>query len=472
MAKTRKNGEGTIRLREDGRWEVRISGGIDFETGQPVRISKYAHTEEEAVQLLHRLSFQMGTNQMKISNMTLGEWLDLWLQVYMRHSLKQSTYNSYATYARNHFKPALGNVRLEDLTPRMLQQFYNYKMERENLAPKTIRNLNLYLHKALGQAQKEGLIFSNPATGVNLPKSQRPQIEILTRDEQARLVQASFQHRYGVFIRLVLLTGIRLGELLGLRWEDIDFRTNMLYIRRTLNRLQKQDLPKEYTGAKTEIVLQEPKTENSVRSIPLLHQLVQDLVNWRQVQRTDQKAAGDAYVDSGMIVTNPLGGYIEPRTFSDYYHEMLDLAGLRHFTFHALRHTFASRALEQGMDEKTLSVLLGHYSVAFTLDTYAHVLNDHKWAGINLMEELYAIHQTPPQNLAYPVVVTPDINGYHFAVPDFPEINFLAPEMDSGVSTVTQTLRDAAASMQFPPAATSVTEIPLLPGQFILQIIL
>lgn len=98
------------------------------------------------------------------------------------------------------------------------------------------------------------------------------------------MVQASFQHRYGVFIRLVLLTGIRLGELLGLRWEDIDFRTNMLHIRRTLNRLQKQNLPENYNGARTEIVIQEPKTENSVRSIPLLPQLVQDLLNWRHVQ--------------------------------------------------------------------------------------------------------------------------------------------------------------------------------------------
>ena len=354
----------------------------------------------------------------------------------------------------------------------MLQQFYNYKMERENLAPKTIRNLNLYLHKALGQAQKEGLIFSNPATGVNLPKSQKPQIEILTRDEQARLFQASFQHRYGVFVRLVLMTGIRLGELLGLRWEDIDFRTNMLYIRRTLNRLQKQDLPENYDGARTEIVLQEPKTENSIRSIPLIPQVVQDLLSWRKVQQADQQMAGENYIDSGMIVTNPFGAYIEPRTFSDYYHEILDLAKLRHFTFHALRHTFASRALEQGMDEKTLSVLLGHYSVAFTLDTYAHVLNDHKWTGINLMEELYAIHQTPPQNLSYPVVVTPEINGFHFTVPDFPEINFVSTEMDHGVRTVTQTLKDAALAMQFPSAATLVTEIPLLPGQFVLQIIL
>lgn len=101
---------------------------------------------------------------------------------------------------------ALGNVRLADLTTRMLQQLYNYKIENEGLSPKTIRNLNLYLHKSLGQAKNEGLILTNPAEGINLPRSSRPQIEILTRDEQARLVQASFQHRYGVFIRLVLMT--------------------------------------------------------------------------------------------------------------------------------------------------------------------------------------------------------------------------------------------------------------------------
>ena len=313
----------------------------------------------------------------------------------MRPTLKQSTYLSYESYIRVHLNPALGNIQLKELTPRILQQYYNYKAETEKLSPKTIVNLNLFLHKALSFAVAEGYINSNPADGVNLPRGSKPQIVILTRDEQARLMQCSYQHRYGVFVRLVLFTGLRLGELLGLRWEDIDFRTNMLYIRRTLNRLQKQDLPENYDGARTEIVLQEPKTENSIRSIPLIPQVVQDLLSWRKVQQADQQMTGENYIDSGMIVTNPFGAYIEPRTFSDYYHEILDLAKLRHFTFHALRHTFASRALEQGMDEKTLSVLLGHYSVAFTLDTYAHVLNDHKWTGINLMEELYAIHQTP-----------------------------------------------------------------------------
>jgi len=470
MPKTRRNGEGTIRLREDGRWEVRVSGGIDFSTGKLTRISKYAHSEEEAVNLLHRLSFQLSNNHSKIAHMTLGEWLDLWLQVYMQHSLKQSTYNSYDSYAKNHFKPALGNVRLEDLTPRLLQQFYNYKVEECGLSPKTIRNLNLYLHKALDHAQKEGIISSNPASGVMLPKSQRPQIEILTRDQQARLVQASYQHRYGVFVRLVLSTGLRLGELVGLKWEDIDFRTNMLYVRRTLGRLQITNLPENYSGPRTEIVMQEPKTENSVRSIPLLSQLVQDLQVWRRTQMSDQLAAGEQYRDTGMLVTNPLGGYIEPRTFSDYYNQMLDMAGLPHFTFHALRHTFASRAMEQGMDEKTLSVLLGHYSVSFTLDTYAHVLNDHKREGINLMEELYLINNTLPQNLVYPILVTPVSGQYQFTAPDFPEISLITPTVEEGVTLMNQTLRDATLTMAVPPAATPLSEVILRPDQFMLQV--
>lgn len=469
MSKTRRNGEGSIRKRSEHCWEVRVSGGIDFLTGKPTRISRYASTEEEAVQLLHQLSFQYGTDQVKISNMTLGEWLDLWLTVYMRHSLKQSTYNSYDSYAKNHFKPALGTIRLSDLTTRMLQQLYNYKLDYESLSPKTIRNLNLYLHKALSQAKTEGLILTNPTEGINLPRSQKPQIEILTRDEQARLVQASYHHRYGVFIRLVLMTGLRLGELLGLQWSDIDFRTNLLRVHRTLNRLQKQDIPPDYIGARTEIVIQEPKSENSVRSIPLLAPIITDLLNWRKVQETD-KSTVKGYVESGFIVTNPMGGYIEPRTFSEYYHQILDLAKLRPFTFHALRHTFASRALEQGMDEKTLSTILGHYSVAFTMDTYAHVLTDHLNQAMSLMEELCHIEQTTPQSLIYPVIVTPANSGYIFQCLDFPEIQLDMPSVEAGVAAVTAALRDAIIAIQFPPAPTNISAIPLLPGQFLIQI--
>lgn len=325
---------------------------------------------QDATKLLHTLSVTMiQTPQYFKETITLGEWLDNWLETYMRATLKQSTYISYLGYARNHFKPALGNVILKEITPRMLQQFYNYKLMQENLSPKTIINLNLYLHKALSQAVAEGLILTNPAASLNLKRGQKPQIQILTRDEQVLLLRASYEHRYGVFIRLVLATGLRLGELLGLRWSDIDFSSQMLHVRQTLNRLSRYDCD-DNDEQRTQMVFQTPKSQNSIRSIPLLPAILQDLLVWKNVQHEDLRQAGNLYIGSDIIVTNPLGSYIEPRTFRDYYEQILQLAGLPHFTFHALRHTFATRAMEQGMDAKTLSVLLGHYSVAFTLDTY------------------------------------------------------------------------------------------------------
>ncbi|MBR2180692.1 MAG: site-specific integrase, partial [Oscillospiraceae bacterium] len=388
LSKTRVNGEGNIRLRADGRWEVRITVGYDFATGKPKRISRYTDKQEEAVKLLHELSFIRETSPKNFHSVTLGEWLDLCLNVYMKNTLKQSTYSSYEGYIRVHFKPALGNILLKDITPRLLQHYYNYKSEQEGLAPKTIVNLNLFLHKALSYAVNEGYIMSNPAASINLPRGDKPQIEILTRDEQLRLVEGSYQHRYGVFIRLVLFTGIRLGELLGLRWEDVDFSSQTLYIRRTLNRLSKRERVGE-NGCSTEIVIQSPKSQNSIRRIPLLPGVVADLQNWNAIQNADRLASVENYEQSGFVVTNPMGKYIEPRTFKDYYNQILQLSGLPHFTFHALRHTFASRAMEQGMDAKTLSMILGHASVSFTLDTYTHVLDDHKREGMALMNELY-----------------------------------------------------------------------------------
>lgn len=128
---------------------------------------------------------------------------------------------------------------------------------------------------------------------------------------------------------------------------------------------------------------------NSCRSIPLLPNVLNDLLAWREVQKQDAIMNSGNYHDSGMLVTNPYGGFVEPRTFKDYYNAILKIAQLPHFTFHALRHTFASRALEQGMDAKTLSMILGHASVAFTLDTYAHVLTDHKIEEMKRMQAVF-----------------------------------------------------------------------------------
>lgn len=386
MSKNRINGEGNIRQRPDGRWEVRLSISQNFNNGKTKRISRYANTKEEAVKLLHQMSLLRDTAPNIFRGTTLEEWLNFCLEFYMKNNLKQSTYISYLGYIRNHLAPALGEIALIDLTPRLLQGFYNFKAE-QGLSPKTIVNINLFLHHALQYAVNEGYIAGNPAEAINLPRGHRPQIEVLTREEQQQLMQFSYQHRYGVFIRLTLFTGLRLGELLGLRWEDVDLQIGLLHVRRTLNRLNK--LAADDTNRTTEIVIQAPKSENSIRTIPLLPNIVQDLQAWQQAQLQDAQTAGTAYTASGFVVTNELGGYIEPDTFRGHYKRLLSAGGFRPFTFHALRHTFATRALEQGMDAKTLSVILGHYSVAFTLDTYAHVLDNHKRENMALMAGLF-----------------------------------------------------------------------------------
>ena len=472
MTKRRANNEGSIRERADGRFEVRITQGVDFATGQPKRLSRYAPTKAEAVKLLQKLSYQYATKPQSFQDMTLGNWLDLCLEVYMNNNLKQSTYNSYESYIRVHFKPALGDIQLRDLHPRMLQQFYNYKMEEEKLAPKTVINLNLFLHKALSHAMAEGLIQSNPAEAVSLSRGQKPQIDVLKREEQAALIRGSYQFRYGVFVRLVLFTGLRLGELLGLRWEDIDFTHNMLYVKRALNRLNKKKRPTDPNETTTEIVIQTPKSENSVRSIPLLPNLANELWQWKAVQARDRAQMGDAYVESGMVVTAPDGRYIEPRTFADYYHQILDGCGLRHFTFHALRHTFATRAMEQGMEAKTLSMLLGHYSVSFTLDTYAHVLDNQKIESMSLMEDLFDVPAITTQARSYPVIVAPLENGnLRFVAPDFPTVSFEGVDYLGGLQYIKERIEDEVLTSVVVPEPTPIEGIGVGSGEVLIQMV-
>ncbi len=389
------------------------------------------------------------------------------MEIYVKDAVRLSTFNSYRTYVRNHFAPVLGKHRLIDITPRMLQEFYNFKRTKGNLSPKTIINMNLCLHKALDQAIKEGLISSNPASALNLKRGTKPQIEVLTRDQQMQLLRESLKHRYGVFIRLTLATGLRIGELTGLKWEDIDFQTSLLHIRRSLNRQTK--IAASGDGAKTELVLSETKTGSGTRDIPLLRGALDDLRKWRMVQDHDRKKLGDAAsAHPEMVVTNELGQYIEPRTFSDHYHSILEAAKLPHFTFHALRHTFATRALEQGMDEKTLSVILGHASVSFTLDTYTHVLDGQKRQEMQRMEELFTLADEVPTT--YPAVL--EINSDHVKgiLPDFPQVVVIEQSMEICVRELTNKLREEIAISIYPSTPSAVSDIKPDPGQMVLAI--
>lgn len=433
--KKRNHNEGSIRERSDGRFEIRVTAGYNFETGKSKRISYYTKTKAEAIQKLHEEEYKIHFQKhVDPTSTTFLDWLRLWLETYMKNKVKQSTYVSYRGYIENHLAPAFPTLKLKDLTTKLLQDFYNYKQNTQGLSPKTILNLHRCLHKAMNQAVLEHYIDFNPCDAVSLPRNEKPQVEILTREEQQKLIYTSYKYRYGIFIRLTLATGIRLGELLGLRWEDIDFNKRML----------------------------------SIRSIPLIPNIASELQLWKNVQQNDAMTAGAAYQDSGFLVTNPFGGYLEPRTFKDAYDEILKASGLGHYTFHALRHTFATRAMEQGMDAKTTSILLGHSSVSFTLDTYTHVLDSQKQEEMKVMEEFFTLPDMP-QVQSYAIAVTPMANGFLLNPVDFEDMSIEANDLQYGIQCLQTAIAQKLATM-YPPTPTPVNEIILQQGEFVVII--
>ena len=232
----RGHNEGNIRQRTDGRWEVRLSAGIDYKTGKPRRTSTCCNTRQEAIAILQQQAHEVRTQGWRDPmSVTLGEWYEYWLDTYMKDTVKQSTYASYRSYLNKHFC-VLGKILLKKLEPHTLQEFYNYKFREEGLSPKTLRNYHMALHKCLQQAVKERLLVYNPCDAVTLPSGEKPEISVFTNDQQRALVQASYRHRYGVFIRLDLCTGLRMGELLALKWEDIDFERKWIHVHSTIEK--------------------------------------------------------------------------------------------------------------------------------------------------------------------------------------------------------------------------------------------
>ena len=465
----RGHNDGNIRQRTDGRWEVRLSAGIDYKTGKPRRTSTCCNTRQEAISILQQQAHEVRTQGWRDPmSVTLGEWYEYWLDTYMKDTVKQSTYASYRSYLNKHFC-VLGKILLKKLEPHTLQEFYNYKFREEGLSPKTLRNYHMALHKCLQQAVKERLLVYNPCDAVTLPSGEKPEISVFTNDQQRALVQASYRHRYGVFIRLDLCTGLRMGELLALKWEDIDFSTAQLHVRRTINRLAKYEA---HDGEnKTEIVFGTPKTKNSRRTIPLTRTMADELTRWKQQQAQDKIRAGDKYTDDGFIVTNEFGHYFEQKTFKDYYDRLLKDADIGHFTFHALRHTFATRALERGMDYKTLSAILGHYSVAFTMDTYVHSMDEHKRHEMDKMDDMFGMqYSISVENQPYPVLCTLSADGCTAHVPDFPKITTQATTLDAALLEVKQQIQKALRQYKNPPIPTKQDQI-VVPNNSVLVLV-
>lgn len=326
---------------------------------------------------------------------TVGGWLRSWLEAYARPTIRLSTYASYEQYIRGHIVPQLGDRPLATLRPIDLQNFFNERgsggnrrEENKGLSPKTLLNMRNMLHSAFEQAVREGLLSRNIVEGVRLPKLPRQEMRVLDRQEQERLIMAvrlmPEPAAFGVIFDM--FTGLRLGELCALRWTDVDLARKTIHIRATRNRLP--NFNDSIAAATSVVTRSDPKSEDSRRTVPLLDGLYQDFVQYRLIQKAIVKQY-PGYDPEGYVFCQENGKPYEPRTYMDLFKRCVRQAGIKDANFHSLRHTFATRALEEGMDMVALAKLMGHSDPSVTLKKYGHALPEHQRVSVEKLGGLY-----------------------------------------------------------------------------------
>lgn len=379
MPKKRGQNEGSIRKRADGIWEARVTVGI-LANGKQHRKSIYGKTRQEVAakmtDLLNNLQKGIITNP---TEMTLGEWLDFYLPEYKERYVKPTTYVNYSVKVENHIKPAIGHYKLKMLRPDTIQKFINGLVDK-GLSPATIEAIYKLLHNALEIAVDDGLIVRNVSQRVKRPKVLKPQINVLTVEQQRIFIEKAKTVYAGELFILALCTGMRQGELLGLKWEDIDFENKELYVKRSLGITKGEE--------KWQPVILSPKTISSARMIPLNRAAVKLLLDVRDKQNLIKRTAKKPYEDNGYVFSTKEGKPLDPRNMQRTFKRICGLAGVEGLHPHCLRHTFATRGAENMIDVRVMQQLLGHSTIKETAETYTHILGGFKKSEIDKLDSV------------------------------------------------------------------------------------
>lgn len=305
--------------------------------------------------------------------MKLKEWIYIWLDKYEKNIIRLRTYDKYDHYIRNHIVPILGEYNLTELSPQVLQEFVVQKINSGNLvngqglAMTTVRNMVAVLKRVLKKAVTLEIIAKEYTDTITLPPISERKVTAFEKSDQKVLENYCINHHkknyYGIVI--CLYTGIRLGELLALTWDDIDFEKKLMSINKsvcTLRRMREKI-----------VIIDRPKTKTSIRVIPIPRQLLPLLRKMKAKRRTE------------FVIETKTRNMVEQRSYQRTYQRILKRIGVPYHNFHSLRHTFATRALEMGMDVKTVSEILGHKNASMTLSRYTHSMMSYK---IDMMNKL------------------------------------------------------------------------------------
>jgi integrase len=380
---------GSIRRRSASSWTVIVSYQ-DAGTGKRRQLWRAVKgTKKQAEQELVRLLSERDSGlERPTGRQTVAQYLERWLADYVATSVAPSTAMHYRRLVRRVLVPALGGVELTALRPQQIQALYS-RLLREGrhdgaggLSAKSVLRIHQVLHAALHHAVRWQVLVRNPADAVQPPRAGRRELTVPAAADVARLVAAADETPIGPLVRMAVWTGMRRGELLGLRWRDVDLPAGVAHVQQTAQRISGQGW-----------VFRQPKTRLSRRAVSLSPETVRMLAAHRKVQLEARLLAGSAWQDMDLVFSSALGTPVEPGTVARTWGRVLEAAGVGHVRWHDLRHAHATLMLSAGVHPKVVSERLGHASVGITLDTYSHVLPGIQAAAA---EALDAVLAAPP----------------------------------------------------------------------------
>ena len=376
MAKRKAaNGSGTIRLRPDGRYEGIYTVGHNPGTGKLIRKSVYAKTQTECAKKLRAAINAVDTGTyIEPSKMTVEQWLNTWLNEYCK-DVKMRTLDKYRSTVRLHLIPALGKVKLSALNKVQVQRAFNQMGDgNKPLASKSVHDAHGILHRALQQAVELEIITKNPSDNCKLPRVEKNEIKPMTKQQIGVFIEEIKTSRFGNVFMFDLLTGLRMGEMLALSWDCVDFEKGVLRICRQLHQVK---------GGYAFGSLKNDKP----RYVPVPASVLTLLKKQQTQQRLWKLAAGALWMNSDELVfTNEIGCHLAPNTVRAELRRVTTRMNMEGFRFHDLRHSYATLCLSEGVDIKTLQSNLGHHTPSFTMEQYGHCTDEMKQSSANRLE--------------------------------------------------------------------------------------
>jgi integrase len=363
MAGRRGNNEGSIYQRKsDQRWIGAALLGYD-QFGRSIRKSVTAKTRNEVVQKLGKLRRQLEDGlPAPDTTLKVSQLFDRWFKDVLRHQVAPSAASNYMTIAKNHILPTLGNKKVADLKVAEVDQLLSIKID-SGLSSSTVRRIRAVLAQCLDQGIRWGVVSKNVASLSRAPKMVRTEGRTLTPAQAKHFMTCLKDHRNGALYALMLSTGLRRGEVLGLMWKDLDVESGVLNVKRQLKR---ED------GV---LLTSDTKTARSRRSVNLAAPMLAELLEHAKCQKAEKRALGRSWTNSGYIFTSAVGTPIEPRNLNREFKTICHDAGLGDWHPHELRHSAASLMLAQGVKLQVVSQVLGHASIRMTADVYGHILD-------------------------------------------------------------------------------------------------